>query len=248
MNNRTGEIIEKYRKEKGLTQNQLAKQLGVSNTAISKWEHGYNLPDIGLLEPLSNILGIDMLSLLISENEAKEEHNPIKQKQKRNKLIKTSIIILLFILSIVTLQVITHNYYQKEIQTIKDNQIKVYRFYSYESDIVANGYLIINDKGTKIIFDELTTQNKEIEKEEIVSAKLHFYINDERIYRLKVSTPNNTYYDKYKMLQELKKSVKTNIEINIKNKEIKNANMTLSFIAHNSTKKKNVKLKISNEI
>ena len=213
MNNRTGEIIEKYRKEKGLTQNQLAKQLGVSNTAISKWEHGYNLPDIGLLEPLSNILGIDMLSLLISENEAKEEHNPIKQKQKRNKLIKTSIIILLFILSIVTLQVITHNYYQKEIQTIKDNQIKVYRFYSYESDIVANGYLILNDNGTKIIFDELTTQNKEREKEEIVSAELYFYINDERIYKLKIKEKENLIYEKREILNKLKENGKTNIKI-----------------------------------
>lgn len=246
MNNRTGEIIEKYRKEKGLTQNQLAKQLGVSNTAISKWEHGYNLPDIGLLEPLSNILGIDMLSLLISENEAKEEHNPIKQKQKRNKLIKTSIIILLFILSIVTLQVITHNYYQKEIQTIKDNQIKVYRFYSYESDIVANGYLILNDKGTKIVFDELYSQSKEREKEEILSAKLHFYINDERIYRLKYTTPSNTFYEKNRILEELKKIGNTNI--NIKYKQIKKANITLSYTTHNLIKEQQIKLKISNEI
>ena len=46
MNNKTGEIIERYRKEKGYTQGELAKKLGVSNTAISKWEHGNNLPDI----------------------------------------------------------------------------------------------------------------------------------------------------------------------------------------------------------
>ena len=100
MNNRTGELIEKYRKEKGLTQNELARQLGVSNTAISKWEHGYNLPDIGLLEPLSKILGIDMLLLLSSENEDKEEANPVKQKSKRTKLLKVSLIILLLYKSI----------------------------------------------------------------------------------------------------------------------------------------------------
>lgn len=246
MNNRTGEIIEKYRKEKGLTQNQLAKQLGVSNTAISKWEHGYNLPDIGLLEPLSNILGIDMLSLLISENEAKEEHNPIKQKQKRNKLIKTSIIILLFILSIVTLQVITHNYYQKEIQTIKDNQIKVYRFYSYESDIVANGYLILNDKGTKIIFDELTTQIKESEKVAIESAELYFYINDERIHRLKFTPSDNTIYEKNSILEELKKIGNTNI--NIENNHIKKADLTISFMINSRRQKQIVNLEVSNEI
>ena len=246
MNNRTGEIIEKYRKEKGLTQNQLAKQLGVSNTAISKWEHGYNLPDIGLLEPLSNILGIDMLSLLISENEAKEEHNPIKQKQKRNKLIKTSIIILLFILSIVTLQVITYNYYQKEIQTIKDNQIKVYRFYSYESDIVANGYLILNDNGTKIIFDELTTQNKEREKEEIVSAELYFYINDERIYKLKIKEKENLIYEKREILNKLKENGKTNIKI--ANSTIKKASISLLISSKSKKNKQIINLEVSNEI
>ena len=120
MNNRTGELIEKYRKEKGLTQNELAKQLGVSNTAISKWEHGYNLPDIGLLEPLSKILGIDMLLLLSSENEDKEESNPVKQKSKRNRLIKVSLIILLFILSLTTINIFNYKHYQKELKTIKE--------------------------------------------------------------------------------------------------------------------------------
>ena len=93
MNNKTGEIIERYRKEKGYTQGELAKKLGVSNTAISKWEHGYNLPDIGLLEPLSKILGIDMMLLLTTENIEKEE----KDKSKKIKSLVNILSLILLI-------------------------------------------------------------------------------------------------------------------------------------------------------
>ena len=245
MNNRTGELIEKYRKEKGLTQNELARQLGVSNTAISKWEHGYNLPDIGLLEPLSKILGIDMLLLLSSENEDKEETSPVKQKSKRTKLLKVSLIILLFILSITTIHFLNYKHYQKELKTIKDQQVKVYRFYNYENDIIVNGYLILNNKKSTIIFEELKLQEKQRQKEEpITSAKMYLYINNERFSKTTVSENETQNCGKNEVLKLLSKKIKGKSAINILNQ----LEMNIVFIHEEKVIEKKINLQVSDNL
>ena len=62
-----GEFIARLRKEKGLTQQELADRLFLSNKAVSKWERGQSLPDIDLLTPLSDILGVSVAELLKGE-------------------------------------------------------------------------------------------------------------------------------------------------------------------------------------
>ena len=59
-----------YRKEKGLTQEELAKILGLSFQAVSKWENAQTMPDISLLPQLSRTLevGIDKLLGYISQD------------------------------------------------------------------------------------------------------------------------------------------------------------------------------------
>lgn len=59
-----GEVIRKYRKEKGMTQEDLAGRLGVTAPAVNKWENGNACPDIGLLAPLARLLGITTDTLL----------------------------------------------------------------------------------------------------------------------------------------------------------------------------------------
>lgn len=59
-----GAIIRKYRKEKGITQEQLAASLGISPPAVNKWENGNSYPDIMLLAPLARALGTDVDTLL----------------------------------------------------------------------------------------------------------------------------------------------------------------------------------------
>lgn len=54
----TAEIIKQLREKKGLTQSGLAKIIGVSDKAVSKWETGKGLPDISLIEPLSAALSV----------------------------------------------------------------------------------------------------------------------------------------------------------------------------------------------
>lgn len=60
----TGQTIKKLREIKGLTQIQLAQQIGVSSKAVSKWETSKGLPDISLIEPLSQALGVSVMELM----------------------------------------------------------------------------------------------------------------------------------------------------------------------------------------
>lgn len=60
----TGAAIKRLREGKGLTQAELAGQIGVSDKAVSKWETAKGLPDISLIEPLSKALGVSVMELL----------------------------------------------------------------------------------------------------------------------------------------------------------------------------------------
>jgi len=64
-----GEVIRKYRKEKQLTQEELAEYLGVTSSAVNKWENGYSLPDIALLSPIARVFGISTDTLLSYKEE-----------------------------------------------------------------------------------------------------------------------------------------------------------------------------------
>lgn len=63
----TGKFISKKRKEKNLTQEQLAEKLGVSNKTISKWETGKCMPDYGVVKSLCDELGITVAELMDGE-------------------------------------------------------------------------------------------------------------------------------------------------------------------------------------
>ena len=63
----TGATIKKLRETKGLTQLQLAEIIGVSSKAVSKWETAKGLPDISLIEPLGQVLGVSVMELMSGE-------------------------------------------------------------------------------------------------------------------------------------------------------------------------------------
>ena len=60
----TSATIKQLRQSRGLTQAELAQQIGVSSKTISKWETGKGLPDISLLEPLAQALSISVIELM----------------------------------------------------------------------------------------------------------------------------------------------------------------------------------------
>ena len=63
----TGTTIKTLREKKGLTQTELADLLGVSSKAVSKWETAKGLPDISLIEPLSQALSVSVMELMSGE-------------------------------------------------------------------------------------------------------------------------------------------------------------------------------------
>lgn len=93
-----GKYIAKKRKEKNLTQAQLAERLNVSNKTISKWENGNCMPDYSVIEILCRELDITISELMDGEDakkELKEEPNNIQlmflirkmqELEKQNKL------------------------------------------------------------------------------------------------------------------------------------------------------------------
>lgn len=69
MNETIGNRIQRFRKEKCLTQEELAAQLGVSSQAVSKWENDASCPDISLLPQLCRVLSISTDELLTGKND-----------------------------------------------------------------------------------------------------------------------------------------------------------------------------------
>lgn len=63
----TGTAVKRLRNEKGITQQELAQALGVSDKAVSKWETSKGLPDITLIEPLAKALGVSVGELFSGE-------------------------------------------------------------------------------------------------------------------------------------------------------------------------------------
>ncbi len=64
---KVGGLICRLRKEKGLTQKQLADTLHLSNKTVSKWETGSGCPDVSLLPQLSALLNVDIEKILLGE-------------------------------------------------------------------------------------------------------------------------------------------------------------------------------------
>lgn len=67
-----GAFIAEMRKEKNMTQADLAEKLQVTDKAVSRWERGLGFPDIGTLEPLAAALGVSILELMRSERAGEE--------------------------------------------------------------------------------------------------------------------------------------------------------------------------------
>lgn len=71
-NFKIGQLIYRLRKEKHMTQLQLANQMNISDKTISKWERGLGCPDVSLLPDLSKILNVDLEKLLSGELDINE--------------------------------------------------------------------------------------------------------------------------------------------------------------------------------
>ena len=118
-----GKFIAQLRKEKGLTQEQVACELGISDRAVSKWERGINLPDASLMLELAAILGISVNELLSGEiieekeymNKAEENlielNGMIERNNKRFLMLEVVLIVIsvsAFVIMILTSSIVNN--------------------------------------------------------------------------------------------------------------------------------------------
>ncbi len=105
---KTGKFIAQIRKEKGMTQRQLADELLISDKTVSKWETGKGMPEVSLMMPLCEILGINVNELLTGERIPDESYKEkaeetmmdlMRNKKGRGKLIALTVLIMLLVIA-----------------------------------------------------------------------------------------------------------------------------------------------------
>lgn len=185
---KSGKFIAQLRREKGMTQEQLAEKMGVSINAVSKWERGLSFPDVSLYKKLCNELDISIEELINGEKDNSEEAKEqaiittIQETEKVKKNNKKILILLLILLIIVI-------YYSKKVKVnlvndsdflydevinfikdkeFKDNPDSNYQdfnaFYSY------HGFGIEKKKNYRYVYMWIYKQSYYIENEEYGGA------------------------------------------------------------------------------
>lgn len=88
-NTELSERLRQFRKNAGLSQEQLAEALDISRQAVSKWESGTTSPDIHNIIQLGKLYGVSTDSILLGESSApqKEEKPPVRDKLPANGLL-----------------------------------------------------------------------------------------------------------------------------------------------------------------
>ena len=192
-----GKFIAEQRKNKKLTQEQLAEKLGINNRTISRWENGINMPDASLYKKICEVLEISIEELINGEKTNKENirqsyekalittvDNNKKQERKINKLLR--ILALAVLVSIISIIIIII-YYNK-----KYPKIDIYNMNVIESEKnELNEKLTLNQKDYKIYFygiDSLQISNIDndyydlkvaLQYKQITIDKIKKYLNDQ---------------------------------------------------------------------
>lgn len=174
-----GDFIYHKRKEKGLTQEELGRKLGVTNKAVSKWEVGETMPDITMLEPLASTLGVTIDELLTQKE--------VKVEEKKNKKINIIFIILLIVLfcaEILTLSILLINKNNSTKEKEKIIELTTDNFNDYININPVNN--IISDNQKIMIYSNFELNNNYYLKEKITfdiiySIDYYFYYQDNTI-------------------------------------------------------------------
>ncbi len=74
-----GRLLQELRKEKGLTQEQLAERMGVARRTVSRWETGSNMPDLDILMELADLYAVDLREVLSGERKSERMDREMKE-------------------------------------------------------------------------------------------------------------------------------------------------------------------------
>ena len=76
---KTGAFLKELRKERNITQEQLAEKMGVARRTVSRWETGMNMPDMDILIDISDFYGVDLREILDGERKDKQMDKEMKE-------------------------------------------------------------------------------------------------------------------------------------------------------------------------
>ena len=144
---KTGQLIADARKKLNMTQKDLAEQLSITDKAVSKWERGLCLPDISILLPLSQILGMNLYELLRGEKINKKELDDILKntiiystneiKKHKTKYFRCSLIVV--IITILISSFLLVNIYRNQENSVgiidRDTLYEINYYTSYNDEL-----------------------------------------------------------------------------------------------------------------
>lgn len=195
-----GNFIAEKRKLKGLTQKELAKKIGVTDKAVSKWERGLGCPDVSILEVLSKELDVSILELL-KGREILDEVIPVTEL---NDYVKDTIkyskdsffikvkkylsymllgIVLFISIILVSLNIIHYNYLNRNYAFYNKNNVS-------ESNTEYNNYIDNYLDKTKVNIDKIISNKGKYKDEDY--KKIVMYISNSYNY-LREKKANNLY-------------------------------------------------------
>lgn len=168
-NKKTGEFISALRKELGYNQKDLAEKLNVTDKAVSKWETGRSAPDVSMLLPLSEVLGVSVTEILkgerISQQEITTESNEIivKTLKKSKTKVMVAIILVLIILIGLICSYPAYHYFstisENDFQSVREQAISYFEnekinciAITQNSDKIA--YLFADDESSYMLLYE----------------------------------------------------------------------------------------------
>ena len=200
-----GRFIAELRKEKKLTQIDLANKLGITDRAISKWENGRGLPDLSLLTPLCEILDISINELLSGSRLDKKDYQEKLEKNIINtidyadkKIRKTKKIFIIILSVIIMFIVLFMVMYGVDINRMRNNKSVIFSTWGYsyvppialkedEIELAITDYLIQKgDSELKHNGNEKTFVSMRIylieEKEKDKHYNIYAWVLDEKYY------------------------------------------------------------------
>ena len=213
--------IYNIRKERNITQKELADLIGVSDRTISKWENGSTVPDLETIKKLCNELGISPDSIVKSEKNYKDRLQDFKRMVGKflNYILKNIFLIGFIVVFILLLAYFINNY----------NTIRIYNL-TYESKNITfkDGYFF----KTKVL-NIITINNINLEKinYEPTSTKieLYTYLNGDKHVIYESNSLNNIYIEESKSYSDLLtkdviENIKNNLYIKVYTTDIDNNN------------------------
>lgn len=240
-----GRFIQERRKEKNITQQELAEKLGVTDRSVSNWENGKNMPDVSLYKELCDELDISVNELISGEKLNDEQHrkkadeNVVRSIKKINK--EKKIKIMLITLVIISLIIIISYIIYSNIQLIEvpmkyDSRVmkchiesdKV--FYSFQSSLLHPIIIdaTIDNQHVIILSAELANYNKKHYNFEVYQNMANLNDKKQSIYRIEGSI-NIDSSIKTKVYYSDKKLSKNNVNTDKKiNKLIESSHLMCS--------------------